>query len=58
MEEFIMNDKDILTQIIEWANDSHAYLSERTSYAKGYKDGISQAKEIILNIINSENKQS
>lgn len=49
-----MNDKDILTQIIEWANSSHAYLSVRTPYAKGYKDGISQAKEIILEIINSE----
>ena len=51
-----MNDKDILTQVIEWANSSHAYLSARTPYAKGYKDGISQAKEIILEIINSENK--
>lgn len=51
-----MNDKDILTQIIEWANSSHAYLSNRDGYAKGYKDGISRAKEIILDIINSENK--
>ena len=50
-----MNDKDILTKIIEWANSSHTYLSNRTEYAKGYKDGISQAKEIILDIINSEN---
>lgn len=51
-----MNDKDILTKIIEWANSSHAYLSERTDYARGCKDGISRAKEIILDIINSENK--
>lgn len=49
-----MNDKDILTQIIEWANSIHAYLSNRTEYAKGFKDGISRAKEIILEIINSE----
>lgn len=49
-----MQDVDILTKILKWANDSHAYLSNRTEYAKGYKDGISRAKEIILEIINSE----
>ena len=49
-----MEDKDILTQIIEWAKSSHAYLSNSSEYAKGYKDGISRAKEIILEIINSE----
>lgn len=51
-----MEEKDILTKIIEWANDSHAYLSVRTDYARGYKDGISQCKEIIRVIIDSENK--
>ncbi len=49
-----MNDKDLLTIIIDWAKSSHAYLSERTDYARGYKDGISRAKEIINEIINSE----
>lgn len=49
-----MQDVDILTKILVWANSSHAYLSNRTEYAKGYKDGISQAKEIILEIINNE----
>ena len=46
--------KDILTQIIEWAEESHAYLSESTAYAIGYKDGITRAKQIIINILNSE----
>lgn len=48
-------DKDILTQIIEWAEDSHSFLSESTDYARGYKDGITRAKQIILEIVNSEN---
>ena len=41
-----MQDIDLLTQINEWANSSHAYLSNSTEFAKGYKDGISRAKEI------------
>lgn len=49
-----MEDVDLLTKIIEWAKSSHAYLSTSSEYAKGYKDGISRAKEIILEIINSE----
>lgn len=49
-----MQDIDLLTQIKEWANSSHDYLSNRTEYAKGYKDGIRRSKEIILEIINSE----
>ena len=48
-------EKDILTQIIEWAEDSHAYLSESTDYARGYKDGITRAKQLIMEIVNSEN---
>jgi hypothetical protein len=42
--------EEILKEIIDWANSSHSYLSETTPYAKGYKDGIRQAKEIIKNI--------
>lgn len=45
---------DLLSQIIEWANSSHSYLSERTDYARGYKAGITAAKTIILEILNSE----
>lgn len=49
-----MEDVDLLTKIIEWAKSNHAYLSTSSEYGKGYKDGISRAKEIILEIINSE----
>lgn len=48
-------DKDILTQIIEWAEEPHTYLSESTDYARGYKDGITRAKQLIMEIVNSEN---
>jgi hypothetical protein len=48
-------DKDILTQIIEWCEQLHSFLSESTDYARGYKDGITRAKQIILEIVNSEN---
>jgi len=49
-----MQDVDILTKIKEWAESSHAYLATSNDYARGYKNGISTAKEIILEIINSE----
>lgn len=40
-----------IKEIGEWANASHAYLSNREGYAQGYKDGISQAKTIIRDIL-------
>lgn len=40
-----------LQEIYEWANASSAYLSSMPGYAKGYKDGILQAKSIVLEII-------
>lgn len=42
-----MTNEEILKQIKEWAESSHSYLSRRTDYARGYSDGITQAKEII-----------
>lgn len=41
----------IVREIKEWAESSHSYLSQSKPYSKGYKDGISVAKEIVLNII-------
>lgn len=35
---------DLLTQIIEWANSSHSYLSERTDYTRAYKEALQQPK--------------
>lgn len=47
-----MNEKEILQEIIEWLGNDTSYLSTRTDYAKGYKDGIERAKAIIEEIIN------
>lgn len=46
-----MNEKEILQEIIEWLGNDTSYLSTRTDYAKGYKDGIERAKEIVESII-------
>lgn len=40
-----------IKEISEWANASHAYLCNREGYPKGYRDGISQAKKIVLSIL-------
>ncbi|CDD32229.1 unknown [Bacteroides sp. CAG:714] len=50
-----MNEKEILQEIIEWLGNSTSYLSTRTDYARGYKDGIDRAKEIVESIINEHN---
>ena len=47
-----MTEKEILQEIIEWLGNDTSYLSTRTDYAKGYKDGIEQAKVIVESIIN------
>lgn len=47
-----------LTEIYEWANASSAYLSSMPGYAKGYKDGIIQAKSIVLEIIKKYQSQN
>lgn len=46
-----MKEKEILKEIIEWLNNDTSYLSTRTDYAKGYKNGIIGAKEIVESII-------
>lgn len=47
-----MKEKEILKEIIEWLGNDTSYLSTRTDYARGYKDGIEQAKVIVGSIIN------
>lgn len=47
-----MNEKEILQEIIEWLGNDTSYLSTKTDYARGYKDGIERAKEIVESIIN------
>lgn len=40
-----------VNEIAEYVKSSHAYLSESTDYARGYKDGIAMAKEILEGIL-------
>ena len=44
-------DKEILKRIEEWANSCPSYLSTRTDYARGYRNGIERAKGIVLEIM-------
>ena len=46
-----------LKEIIEWLNNDTSYLSTRTDYAKGYKNGIICAKEIVESIIKNHNPE-
>ena len=48
-----MKEKEILQEIIEWLGNDISYLSTKTDYARGYQSGITTAKEIVANIINS-----
>lgn len=50
-----MKEKEILQEIIEWLGNDTSYLSIRTDYAKGYKQGIKMSKEIVESIINKHN---
>lgn len=51
----MLKKKEILQGIIEWLHNDTCYLSTRTDYARGYKDGIEQAKVIVESIINEHN---
>lgn len=53
-----MTPQEIIDEIREWANASHAYLSNREGYPLGYRDGITQAKNIVLEILSKmDNKE-
>ena len=56
IEQFMASGKEnaehmALQEIRKWANGSHAHLSQAPGYARGYKDGIGRAKEIICSIL-------
>jgi len=53
-----MAPEEIINEISEWANASHAYLSNREGYPQGYRNGISQAKVIILDILSKAHHTS
>lgn len=46
-----MTETEAIKKISDWANASHAYLCNREGYPRGYRDGIAQAKTIILDIL-------
>lgn len=46
-----MTQDEAIKKIDEWANASHAYLCNREGYPRGYRDGITQAKTIVLGIL-------
>lgn len=54
----IDNSLEILKEIKEWVESSHAYLSSSNPYSQGYKEGITQAKDIISNIIKNNTQMS
>lgn len=45
---------EALKALLNWVGASHAYLSTRTDYARGYREGIEQAKNIVKDIIEAE----
>lgn len=42
----------IIKELQEWVNNYPSWLSERTDYARGYKNGIIQAMNIVQEILN------
>lgn len=47
-----MNKAELKIENVEtWAYEGCGYLSQRTDYAKGYKDGIIQAKGIVQELL-------
>lgn len=46
-----MTQEEAINEISKWANASHAYLSNREGYPRGYREGIAQAKVIILEFL-------
>ena len=46
-----MTQEEVIKEISEWANSSHAHLCNREGFPMGYKAGIAQAKTIVLGIL-------
>jgi hypothetical protein len=44
----------IVEQLQDWVNESCDYLSNRTPYAAGYKEGIIVAKQIVNSFLNTK----
>lgn len=46
-----MTPEEAIKELSDWANASHAHLCNREGYPRGYRNGISQAKYIVLEIL-------
>lgn len=46
-----MTPEEVIKELSDWANASHAYLCNREGYPRGYRNGIEQAKIIVLGIL-------
>ena len=55
-QDYIRKERDMteeqIKNLMEWVYKYPGWLSESTPYARGYKNGIIQAQEIIKNILN------
>lgn len=50
-----MTPEEAIKELSDWANASHAYLCNREGYPRGYRNGIEQAKIIVLGILSKIN---
>lgn len=48
----------IFSELKEYVDSDMSYLSEKTEYARGYKDGVRVVKDIIDGIINNNTKSN
>lgn len=48
----------IISELKEYVDSDMSYLSEKTEYARGFKNGIKVAKNIIDGIINNNTKSN
>lgn len=48
----------IFSELKEYVDSDMSYLSEKTEYARGFKNGIKVAKDIIDGIINNNTKSN
>ncbi len=46
-----MEQNEMIKELQAWVNNYPSWLSERTDYARGYKNGIIQAMNIVKGIL-------
>lgn len=49
-----MTPEERLQNIRQWAENYPNYLSRRTEYARGYRDGEYNAHDIVLELLNEQ----